>query len=103
MSDQVRFHATLDVTAASEQAVTEFAIAHLRERGFHVTEGNETWESVRDFLTRVHMSKHESLTRSIIKWKARGHHIPVRRGPTGRLIELASNPEFDAFVTRHKS
>lgn len=97
MSDPVQFRATLDVTAASEDVVTGFAIDHLRERGYSVTAPNEKWETLGEFMRRNQISRHEAVHRYIAAWETRGHKIPVRLSPTKCLRELCSNPEFDAF------
>lgn len=94
------FTATLNITAKSENALTEYALQHLKERGYHVTRPKENWESVRDFLKRVKMNRHEKLSRKLKKWEERGYKIPVRRGKSGRAIELLSNPKFEEFLTQ---
>ena len=102
MSDRVNFKVTLDVTAASEDAVTEFAIGHLRGRGYTVSAPHAKWEPLGEFMRRLGLSRHEAVHRYIHSWEARGHSIPVRLGPTKSLRELCSNPEFDAFCEGKK-
>jgi hypothetical protein len=98
MSDSIAFHLQLDVSAKSEAHVTEFCIAHLRERGYHVAPPNEKWETPSEFLARLGvsaMSLHRALRRSGCP------NVAAHRTPTGRILELCSNQAFDAFVKRY--
>ena len=56
MSDGVEFKLQLDVSGKSEAHITEFAIAHLRARGYAVASPNENWELMKNFLKRLDIS-----------------------------------------------
>jgi hypothetical protein len=101
MSDGVQFKATLDVTAQSEQVVTEFAIAHLKQRGYDVAAPNEKWETLRAFLRRIGV-RYDAFYKSL-NHRARPNVLVRRhRGGAGRIAEICSNAAFDAFCRRHK-
>jgi hypothetical protein len=94
MSDHVQFKATLDVTAKNEEAVTEFCIAHLKERGYSVTQPHLKWETPKEMIARLRIC-YETLSR-----RARDPNRPnvaIHRGSSGRLIQICSNADFDAF------
>jgi hypothetical protein len=98
MSDGVEFKATLDVTGASEEAVTQFAISHLRERGYYCAKPDAAWERNGAFCKRVGLWPHR-IQEVIDRYQQRGGP-PInldRRGQSGRLVSLQSNPSFDAF------
>lgn len=103
MSDEVQYKITLDLTAKSESLFTDLCVAHLRERGFNVTEPNEQWETLGAFMRRVGLRRNESFHESLRAWEERGHNIFRRNGKSSnRIIELLSNPAFDAFCRRYK-
>ena len=99
MSDGVRFEATFNVTGESEEHVTAFCVAHLRERGFDVAPANQEWEQMNEFCRRLkihHMTFYRAME------QPDRPNVLVKRGATGRFVEILSNPAFDAFVTRRK-
>lgn len=98
MSAGVAFKMTLDVTAKSEQAVTEFAIEHLRGRGYYVAKPDEPWEKNGAFCKRVGLYPHR-IREAIERYKLRGGP-PIQvdaRGQSGRIVFIQSNPNFDNF------
>ena len=105
MNDSVEFKVTLDVSAASEAHVTGFAIAHLRARGFSVTDpGLLRWERPGQFRARLKLSQ-KTFAGCVVTWGLHGR-CPIqvdRRGPSGRIKRLRSNPEFDEYCLREKA
>jgi hypothetical protein len=109
MNEPVEFKVTLDVSAASETHVTEFAIAHLRERGFSVTEpGIMSWETPGQFRARLQLNQ-KTFSNCLELWRMRfTGDVPLavhvdRRGRSGRIKRLQSNAEFDEFCRREKA
>lgn len=100
--NEARF--TLTLEGLSSEALTEAIIKHLESLGYGVTPPNERWETPSEFLQRLGLSKHEVLTSALRHWTARGHKILCVRGggDRGRIRELLSNPDFDAFCLRNK-
>jgi hypothetical protein len=105
MSADELFTLTLTVKAGGEQVVTDYCVAHLRERGYSVTAPGEKWETAAQFNKRLGIcwqGIHRALKRPgcpnvLIKYGP-------GRGPGGkRIAGICSNPAFDAFVTRHKT
>ena len=96
------FKVTLDVTAESEEHITGWAVSHLQRLGYHVAAPNEKWETPTELMRRIGLSKSETLHASIKVWAGRGRPVPTHRTATGRLMELVSNPDFDAFCRRNK-
>jgi hypothetical protein len=93
---------TIEIEAAKEAAVTEFAIKFLRDRGYSVTPPNEQWETAREFNQRVGVGK-TAIRRALkrpgcpnvfINW---GRHFREKR-----IVGICSNADFDAFVKRFK-
>lgn len=100
MSDPVAFRLQLDVTAKSEAVVTDFCIAHLRERGFNVARPHKRWEKVNELCRRLRVS-YMTVQRAL--GRSDRPTVIVKRGQkTDRIIEILSNKEFDAFLTRNK-
>jgi hypothetical protein len=95
---QTPFAFTLTVKADGEKVVTDYCIAHLRERGYAVTPPNENWELMKNFLKRLGISAmHFNRCMKI------PHRPDVLVYPSAtRVMEILSNPAFDAFVKRHK-
>jgi hypothetical protein len=102
MSDSP-FSLTLTVKAGGEQVVTDYCIAHLRERGYHIAAPNENWETAREFNKRLDVCAaaiHRALRREgcpnvLI-------HFGAGKGKEGRIMGICSNPAFEAFLKRHK-
>ena len=102
MNDPVQFKATIDVTAESDDAMTAFAIDHLKERGYHVAAPRSNPERPTDFMRRIGIRNWDSLHRDIALWQSGGGALVVRYYPGGRIREIQSNAEFDKFVVRFK-
>lgn len=93
---------TLTLEAPSQDAIDDAMIAHLRAQGYHVSEPNEQWETLSAFMRRIGLSRNESFHESLSAWEDRGFKIFRRIGKSGRIIELLSNYDFDAFCRRNK-
>lgn len=90
---------SLQISAPNEAALETWAIKHLEERGFSVRAAHDEWESTKEFCARLHIHW-QTLDRNM---SAPGcPNVVVRRGATGRLIEILSNEHFDEFITRNK-
>jgi len=94
---------TLDVTAKNQGVLTQFCADHCRSVGYNVAPAHAKWESKREFMKRLGLKNHDSVNRDIETWLARGNTLPLDRAPTGKLMELLSNTDFEAFCKRHKS
>lgn len=92
----------LTLEAPTQEAIDAHFIKHLRALGYHVSAPNEHWETLSSFMRRIGLRKSESFHESLRAWEERGNKIFRRVGPTGRIIELLSNPKFDAFCRRNK-
>ncbi len=95
---EIRFQ----ISARSEDVLASFCSNHLKERGYSVIAPNQTWETLGAFMNRVGVRKHESLHRDIKLWLGRGGTLFLGQRPSGRLSEILSNADFDAFVVRNK-
>ena len=98
---QLPFRIVLDLPRHTKEAViTEFCVSHLKDHGYGITEPNDNYETPGAFLKRLGLWHTYPINEAIKRYEARGNHIPVTRGPTGRLREILSNPGFDAFCRR---
>ena len=82
--------------ATKRQAITNWALSWLREEGYRCEIPLE-WESPRRFCARLGISG------KLLSKKLRAKACPpidVSRGPSGRLLEIASNTDFEAFCKR---
>lgn len=93
------YTATLNITAASEEAFTAECVRHLTERGYAVAQPNETWETPVQFVRRLGMDRNV-IARALARPGC--PNVAQRRSATGRLLELCSNAHFDAFVVRFR-
>ena len=100
MTSPVVIHFSID--APSQEDIDRKFIEYLRDRGYHVAEPNEAWETLAEFMRRNRLRKNESFHAALTAWEARGHKILRLVGKSGRIIELLSNPAFDAFCRRNK-
>jgi len=97
MTDEVSI--SFQISAPNEAALETWAIKHLEERGYSVRAAHQNWETAKEFCARLHVHW-QTLDRNMA---AQGcPNVIVRRGATGRLIEILSNADFDAFITRNK-
>jgi hypothetical protein len=104
MSDTVQFKMTLEITAKNRAVLTPFCVDHLKSIGWNVAPAHAEWESKRAFMKRLGLKNHDSVNRDIDLWIARGNNLVLHRTPqTGKLMEILSNSDFDAFCKRHKS
>jgi hypothetical protein len=104
MSDPVEFRLQLDVTAKSESLVTDYCIAHLRERGYHVAAPNEKWETPKEFNQRLGIN-HQGLQRALHRPGRPNVAVtynPRRGKGCHRVLAICSNADFDAFVLKFK-
>lgn len=101
--DPIHFKVSIDVSAKSESVVTAFCVQHLKQRGFNFTEPHEKWETPTQFKERIGRPNHKSFLDAVALWIGRGKTLMIFRGPTGRIQELCSNADFDAFCQRNKS
>lgn len=93
---------TLTLEAPDQGMINLKLVAYLRDQGYHVADPNDTWETITQFLRRNGLRKYESFHRALRAYEGRGNKIYRRVGKTGRIIELLSNPAFDAFCRRNK-
>jgi hypothetical protein len=96
---------TLSVKAGSESVLTEFCIAHLRERGYAVTAPNEKWETPSEFNRRLEIG-YELIHRTLKRPGCPAVLIEYGpgRGPHNRrILGICSNPAFEAFVLQNKN
>ena len=105
MMNQVRYKATFELETTSEAAATEFAIGHLKERGYSVTAPNAKWETVGEFNKRLGISK-QGVRRALKR--AGCPHVIIQlsdgKGPGGkRITGICSNSEFEAFLLKRKN
>lgn len=92
----------LTLEALTQAEIDAKLIAHLRDQGYNVSAPKETWEKPREFLDRIGRNRNFPLRASIREWHRRGGTVLSLDGVTGRVIELLSNPAFDAFCRRNK-
>jgi hypothetical protein len=97
----VQVKATLDITAESEDQLTEFCIRHLRDRGYGVRDPKDEHETPAQFMKRLGVMSHETINRALVQPDC--PPVKVHRGRSGRLIWIRSNDDFDAFVRRNKA
>jgi hypothetical protein len=89
-----------DASDAIDKLRELWAIKFLRERGYDVARANEHWEKTNAFCWRLKIHT-ETLRRALLK--SVRPTVLVRRGEkTGRIMEILSNPAFEAFLTRNK-
>jgi hypothetical protein len=94
----VRFFLSLD--APNDKALFEWAKQYLEESGYSVRPPGERWENVTAFCRRLHI--HTETLRRASEHPQRPNAV-IHRGPSGRILELLTNADFDAFVLRHKN
>lgn len=90
---------SLAITGSNDETLRAWAIKFLEEKGWSVRPPNERWEKVTDYCKRLRI--HSETLRRAAERPERPSAIIIR-GTSGRILELLSNPDFDAFVTRHK-
>lgn len=90
---------SLYIEAVSEDALSTWAIKFLHDRGYSVQPAHEQWETITAFLKRLGIHS-QTLNRAL----AQPHHpnVLIHRGKRNRIIEILSNPDFDAFLLRNK-
>lgn len=90
---------SLYIEAPDDTALTEWAIQQLCSLGYYVAApGALGWEKPGDFCRRIGIRGHK-LGDLLTRYDLRGG-APVlldRRGKSGRIAALQSNPQFDAF------
>jgi hypothetical protein len=91
---------SLQIEAPTETALEKWAIAHLQERGYSVRPPGEQWENVTNYCRRLHI--HTETLRRASEHPQRPNAV-IHHGPSGRILELLTNADFDAFVLRHKN
>lgn len=96
--DAVRI--SLSIDAPNEKALFDWAVKHLEERGYSVRPPNEKWETGSDFCRRLRI--HSQTFKRAADHPQRPNVI-IFCGQSGRILELLSNPDFDAFVLRYKN
>jgi hypothetical protein len=97
-ADAVRVSLAID--APNDAALLEWAIKHAEQHGYSVRPPNEKWENVTDYCKRLGV--HSQTLKRAIEHPKRPNVI-FFQGESGRLLELASNADFDAFVLRYKN
>jgi hypothetical protein len=90
---------SLAIKGTNEETLRAWAIKFLEGQGWSVRPPNERWEKVNDYCKRLRIHS-QTLSRAAAR-PERPNAIIIRGG-SGRILELLSNPDFDAFVTRHK-
>jgi hypothetical protein len=89
---------TLNLDFLTSEGLNQAMIDYLREQGYFV-EFPRNWETAADFCRRVGITR-KSLGEQFQHRSA--PKVDVQRGPTGRLIAIASNTRFEAFCRRNK-
>lgn len=82
-----------------ETAIDGWAINHLEERGYSIRPPNEKWETPSELCGRLHV--HTETLRRNLEHEDRPNVI-IRHGPSGRVLEVLTNADFDEFVIRNK-
>ncbi len=95
------FRFTLDVTAPSEEVVTEWAIAHLKARGYVFAETLGSRETIGAFIRRLGISL-ETLHRRLSDPTCPQVEILHARPPGKRMAAIRSNEAFEAFCREAK-
>jgi hypothetical protein len=93
-----RIQITLNPAQSSDAALAAAFREYLEARGYAVHEPRGLWENPATIGARLDVHPF-TITRRLHRWEKMGRTLPVRSGASGRLIELQSNKEFDAFVT----
>jgi hypothetical protein len=96
----IEFRTVLQVTGGGihESALTEFAVAHLKSRGYNIARPDAPWEKPGEFCGRVGIYGHK-LHKLIERYSTLGGTPPavVVAGKSARITALQSNPHFDNF------
>jgi hypothetical protein len=108
MSEAIEFRTLLQVGGvAHEKALTEFAIRHLTERGYNVSNPAEKWETPGELIKRLGIC-YETFYRGLNR-EGRPN-VMVRRTAgaqsrtgTGRIRDICSNAAFDEFLLRGRN
>jgi hypothetical protein len=95
-----RVRVSLAIEAPNHSMLLAWAIKHLEEHGYSVRPPNERWENVTNYCRRLHI--HTETLRRAAEHPQRPN-VVIHRGPSGRILELLTNADFDAFVLRHKN
>jgi hypothetical protein len=102
MSPPVKIEMAMLVTAKNQDVLTQFCADHLKSIGYNVAASHYKWESLKEFMARLGIERHASVHRDIEHWRQRGNTVLTHHAPTGKLMEILSNADFDAFCKRHK-
>jgi hypothetical protein len=89
---------TLSLDFLTSEALNQAMIDYLREQGYFV-EFPRKWETCVEFRRRVGITA-KSLSEQLRHPSA--PRVDVQRGPSGRLVAIASNSRFETFCRRHK-
>ncbi len=102
MSDAApAFRCTLDVTAPSEEVATEWAVAHLKARGYVFAETLGNRETIGAFIQRIGIS-YDTLYRRLSDPTCPKVEILQARPPGKRMAAIRSNEAFEAFCREGK-
>jgi hypothetical protein len=89
----------LALRGTNEETLRAWAIEFLEKQGWSCRPPGERWEKVTDYCKRLRI--HSETLRRAAERPERPSAIIIR-GASGRILELLTNTDFDAFVTRHK-
>jgi hypothetical protein len=89
---------TFTLEAPTQETINARLIEYLREQGYFI-ERPRDWEPTWQFCGRIGITV-KSLGEQLRHPSAPG--VDVQRGPSKRLIAIASNSRFEAFCRRNK-
>lgn len=89
---------TLTLEGLTSEALNQAMIEYLREQGYFI-EYPRDWEPVGRFCERIGITV-KSLGEQVRHPAAPS--VDLQRGPSKRLIAIASNSRFEAFCRRNK-
>lgn len=98
----VRVSLAFALQAPTPQVLLDWMIQQLEEHGYSVRPPNDSWETPAQFMQRLGIC-YETFRRALKK-DGRPHVVVRReRGGAGRIREICSNADFDAFCLRGKT
>lgn len=89
------------VREAADKLRETWAIEFLRGRGFHIAPPRDEWETPKQFIERLGVH-YETFSRALRRDGCPNVALRRTRNGAGRIAEVRSNDDFDAFVRRYK-
>jgi hypothetical protein len=90
---------TLTIESSTEETLIAWARKYLTDRAYSVVPSHSKWETPKEICARLDIHN-ETLRRNAEK--SNRPHVEIRRGESNRIIEVLSNPDFDAYLLRNK-